>query len=55
MRTRMVFCASSFRRAKDLSIYTLEDLARAEKLLNNRPRKIPNWSTPDRVFIHGLP
>ena len=33
----------------------LEDLARAEKLLNNRPRKILNWQTPHRVFAHGLP
>ena len=39
-----------FPKGKRLSIYTLEDLARAEKLLNNRPRKIPNWSTPDRII-----
>ena len=43
-----------FPTGKDLSIYTPEDLARAEKLLNNRPRKILNWRTPDRVFAHGL-
>ena len=35
-----------FPKGKDLSIYTPEDLARAEKLLNIRPRKILNWSTP---------
>ena len=39
---------------KDLSVYTAEDLARAEKLLNNRPRKILNWHTPDLVFAGGL-
>ena len=43
-----------FPKSKDLSIYTLEDLARAEKLLNNRPRKILNWHTPDLVFTRGL-
>ena len=30
----------------------MSDLARAEKLLNNRPRKILNWQTPHRVFAH---
>src|SRR6201997_1313227 len=44
-----------FPKGKDLSIYTPEDLARAEKLLNSRPRKILNWRTPDLVFTHGLP
>ena len=44
-----------FPKGKDLSIYTPEDLARAEKLLNNRPRKVLNWQTPHRVFAHGLP
>jgi IS30 family transposase len=39
---------------KDLSIYTPNDLARAETLLNSRPRKILNWQTPDLVFTHGL-
>ena len=39
-----------FPKDKDLSVYTAEDLARAEKLLNNRPRKILNWHTPDLVF-----
>ena len=43
-----------FPKGKGLSIYTPKDLARAEKLLNNRPRKILNWRTPDRVFAHGL-
>ena len=39
-----------FPKGKDLSIYTPADLARAEKLLNSRPRKILNWRTPDLVF-----
>jgi transposase, IS30 family len=43
-----------FPKGKDLSTYTLEDLVRAEKLLNNRPRKILNWHTPDLVFTRGL-
>jgi IS30 family transposase len=43
-----------FPKGKDLSSYTPEDLARAEKLLNSRPRKILNWRTPDLVFAHGL-
>ena len=30
-----------FPKGKDLSVYTPEDLARAEKLLNSRPRKDP--------------
>ena len=34
--------------------YTPEDLARAEKLLNSRPRKILDWRTPGAVFAHGL-
>jgi IS30 family transposase len=42
-----------FPKGKDLSSYTPEDLARAEKLLNSRPRKIVNWRTPDLVFAHG--
>jgi IS30 family transposase len=43
-----------FPKGKDLSVYTAEDLARAEKLLNHRPRKILNWHTPDLVFTDGL-
>jgi hypothetical protein len=43
-----------FPKGQDLSIYTPEDLARAEKLLNNRPRKVLSLNTPDRVFAHGL-
>ena len=43
-----------FPKDKDLSVYTAEDLARAEKLLNNRPRKILNWHTPDLVSAGGL-
>ncbi|HTX93356.1 MAG TPA: hypothetical protein VME67_00115 [Mycobacterium sp.] len=40
-------------KGKDLSVYTAQDLARAEKLLNSHPRKILNWRTPDLVFKHG--
>jgi transposase, IS30 family len=43
-----------FPKGKDLSIYTSEDLARAEKLLNSRPRKVLGWRTPGSVFEHGL-
>jgi IS30 family transposase len=43
-----------FPKSKDLSVYTVEDLRRAEKLLNSRPRKILNWRTPDRVFTRGI-
>lgn len=43
-----------FPKGKDLSIYTSEGLARAEKLLNSRPRKILGWRTPGSVFEHGL-
>ena len=43
-----------FPKGKDLSVYTPGDLARAERLLNNRPRKILNWHTPDLVFGQGL-
>ena len=42
-----------FPKGKDLSSYTPGDLARAERLLNNRPSKILNWRTPDLVFGHG--
>ena len=44
-----------FPKGKDLSIYTPEDLARAEKLLNNRPRKILNWQYTRPRLRHGLP
>ena len=43
-----------FPKGKDLSVYTSEDLARAEKLLNTRPRRILGWHTPDVVFTRGL-
>jgi IS30 family transposase len=43
-----------FPKGKDLSVYTVEDLRRAEKLLNSRPRKILNWHTPDLVFTRGI-
>jgi len=43
-----------FPKGKDLSVYTAEDLRRAEKLLNSRPRKILNWHTPDLVFTRGI-
>ena len=43
-----------FPKGKDLSAYTPQDLARAEKLLNSRPRKILDWRTPDLVFTGGL-
>ena len=43
-----------FPKSKDLSVYTPDDLARAEKLLNSRPRKILNWHTPGLVFTRGL-
>ncbi len=43
-----------FPKGRDLNLYTPEDLARAEKLLNDRPRKILNWRTPGAVFAAGL-
>ena len=43
-----------FPKGKDLSVYTPEDLARAEQLLNTRPRRILGWHTPDVVFTRGL-
>jgi transposase, IS30 family len=43
-----------FPKGHDLSIYTPADLARAEKLLNNRPRKVLGWRTPGVVFASGL-
>lgn len=43
-----------FPKGKDLSIYTPGDLTRAENLLNSRPRKILNWSTPELIFTTGL-
>ena len=43
-----------FPKGRDLSIYTVEDLQRAERLLNTRPRRILQWKTPDDVFRAGL-
>jgi IS30 family transposase len=48
------FLRQFFPKGKDLSIYTPDDLARAENLLNSRPRKILNWSTPELIFATGL-
>ena len=39
---------------QEVSVYTPQDLARAEKLLNTRPRNILNWQTPELVFARGL-
>jgi IS30 family transposase len=43
-----------FPKGRDLSAYTLDDLARAEQLLNDRPRKTLKWRTPGSVFAAGL-
>jgi IS30 family transposase len=43
-----------FPKGRDLSAYTLDDLARAEQLLDDRPRKTLNWQTPGFVFAAGL-
>jgi IS30 family transposase len=43
-----------FSEGKDLSDYTPEDLARAEKLLNSRLHKILSWQTPEPVFTRRL-
>jgi transposase, IS30 family len=44
-----------FPKGRDLSLYTPEDLKRAEQLLNNRPRRVLDWKTPAAVFTAGLP
>lgn len=43
-----------FPKGRDLSVYTVEDLQRAERLLNSRPRRVLGWRTPDAVFHAGL-
>lgn len=39
-----------FPKGTDLSMYSLEDLARVQDELNNRPRKPLQWRTPAEVF-----
>ena len=43
-----------FPKGRDLSVYTVDDLRRAEQLLNTRPRRVLQWKTPDAVFTSGL-
>jgi IS30 family transposase len=43
-----------FPKGRDLSIYTVDDLKRAEQLLNSRPRRVLEWKTPATVFTSGL-
>ena len=43
-----------FPTGSDLSVYTLQDLQRAEHLLNHRPRRVLDWKTPAAVFTAGL-
>jgi transposase, IS30 family len=43
-----------FPKGRDLSVYTVEDLQRVERLLNTRPRRVLQWKTPDAVFYDGL-
>lgn len=39
-----------FPKGTDLSMHSLEDLARVQDELNNRPRKCLQWRTPAEVF-----
>jgi transposase, IS30 family len=43
-----------FPKGRDLSIYNPDDLRRAERLLNERPRRVLQWQTPASVFTAGL-
>jgi transposase, IS30 family len=43
-----------FPKRRDLSLYTANDLIKAERLLNQRPRRILQWATPASVFAAGL-
>jgi IS30 family transposase len=44
-----------FPKGGDLSVFTPEDLARVEDLLNNRPRRVLGWRTPADVFATAMP
>ena len=43
-----------FPRGSDFSIITQEEVDRAVKLLNGRPRKCLGWSTPEEIFKSGV-
>ena len=43
-----------FPKGSDLSVFTPEDLARVQNLLNNRPRQVLRWRTPAQVFAANL-
>ena len=44
-----------FPKGSDLSIHSPEYLNLVEERLNNRPRKVLGWRTPNEVHAHGMP
>lgn len=38
----------------DLAKVTQQGLRQKLELINNRPRKCPNWKTPIEVFLHEV-
>jgi len=42
-----VSCATYFPKGSDLAVHTAEDLAAVQTELNERPRKVLDWDSPD--------